>query len=113
MNTKNKTLKNEPGLKYDADKPRMDLLPPEAMIGLAQVLSYGAAKYDEHNWRNGMSYSRLMAALQRHYTAFAMGEDIDQESGLPHIDHMMCCAAFLSTFQKTGTGTDDRYKANG
>lgn len=37
-------MSNE-GIKFDAGKPRMDLLDFEALEGLAKVLSYGAAKY--------------------------------------------------------------------
>ena len=86
----------EGGLKYDNDKPRMDLLDFDALEGLAKVLTFGAKKYDEHNWRNGISYSRLTAAMLRHLTALQRGEDIDAESGLPHIDHLGCCWMFLS-----------------
>jgi hypothetical protein len=46
----------------------------------------------------------------RHVFAFARGEDIDPDSGLPHLDHAACCILFLSSYQKTGTGNDDRYK---
>lgn len=44
-----------------------------------------------------------------------MGNDIDPESGLPHIDHIAANVMFLSHFQKCDTnndgGFDDRYKA--
>jgi len=33
------------GKKFDGDKPRMDLIPPEAMFALAEILTYGARKY--------------------------------------------------------------------
>ena len=96
------------GVKHDQGKPRYDLLPPEALAGLADILGYGAAKYAPHNWRKGMDWSRVFAAAQRHVWAFWTGEDLDPESGLPHIDHAMCCLAFLSAYQKAGLGTDDR-----
>ncbi len=100
----------EGGLKYDNDKPRMDLLDFDALEGLAKVLTFGAKKYDEHNWRNGISYSRLTAAMLRHLAALQRGEDIDAESGLPHIDHLGCCWMFLSNMTKTRPDLDDRYK---
>ena len=100
----------EGGLKYDNDKPRMDLLDFDALEGLAKVLTFGAKKYDEHNWRNGISYSRLTAAMLRHLAALQKGEDIDAESGLPHIDHLGCCWMFLSNMTKTRPDLDDRYK---
>lgn len=96
------------GVKHDQGKARYDLLPPEALAGLAEILGYGAAKYAPHNWRKGMNWSRVFAAAQRHVWAYWTGEDTDPESGLPHIDHALCCLAFLSAYQKAGLGTDDR-----
>lgn len=101
---------NEQAVKHDADKAPWDLLPHEAVNGMLQVLAFGRQKYDAHNWRKGMAWSRFIAAAYRHLTAFLAGDDIDDESGLPHIDHLMCCVAFLSTYQKQQLGDDDRYK---
>lgn len=107
-----KDLTPEGGLKYDNKKPRMDLLDFEALEGLAKVLTFGADKYAAHNWRKGISYSRLLAAMLRHLGAIQRGEDIDPESGLPHIDHLGCCWMFLSNMTKTRADLDDRYGAN-
>jgi hypothetical protein len=97
-------------VKLDAEKVRLDLLSTPAVIGMGRVLTYGVQKYAEHNWRKGMKWSRLVAAAMRHLFAFASGEENDAESGLPHIDHALCCIMFLSEYQKTGTGTDDRWR---
>lgn len=99
------------GTKDDAGKPRMDLLPFDAVEGVARVLGYGAAKYAPRNWEKGMVWGRLIAAALRHLFAFALGEDRDPESGLPHLDHAACCILFLSAYQKRGVGTDDRKEA--
>jgi len=102
------------GLKYDSEKPRLDLVDPWAIEGLAKVLTFGAKKYDAHNWRKGITFSRLLSALERHLIAVKKGIDIDEESGLPHIDHLGCCWMFLSYFMKTidQTGLDDRFVNN-
>jgi hypothetical protein len=105
-----KDLTPEGGLKYDEQKPRMDLLDFDALEGLSKVLTFGANKYAAHNWRKGISYSRLTAAMLRHLAAIQRGEDIDPESGLPHIDHLGCCWMFLSNMTKTRPDLDDRYK---
>lgn len=65
-----------------------------------------------HNWRKGFEWTRLIASASRHLMAILKGEDTDPESGLPHVDHLMCCVAFLSSHQKLGYGKDDRYKGN-
>lgn len=103
------------GVKYDADKPRVDLIPPEVILGLAQVLTYGAAKYADNNWRknNGMRWGRVYAAMQRHLLAWLDGEDVDAESGLPHLHHALTNLAFLVSYAHHGTGVDDRWKEGG
>lgn len=99
------------GTKFDSGKPMLDLIDPLAIEGLAAVLTFGAKKYAAHNWRGGLSYSRLIAALLRHLFAILRGEDIDPESGLPHVDHVGCCWMFLSNMMKTRKDLDDRHKA--
>lgn len=100
------------GNKYDSGKPRMDLVRPEFVEGVADVLGFGAAKYASWNWAKGIHYSRLIAAAERHINAFKKGEDLDPESGLSHLYHASCCLMFLSCFEewKDSQGLDDRYK---
>lgn len=83
--------------KYDQNKVRMDLVPLSVMESLGQILTMGAQKYGENQWQNLPDFwKRYKAALLRHLTAIDKGELIDPESGLPHIDHVLCNAAFLS-----------------
>ena len=96
------------GRKDDAGKPRMDLIPPEAMVALGIVLSGGALKYGERNWEKGFAWGRSVAALQRHLTAWVAGQNYDQETGLPHLWHVLTNSAFLVAFEMRGIGTDDR-----
>lgn len=77
------------GDKFDAGKPRMDLLDPHAMTQLAAVLTFGAEKY------SAINKSRLIAAALRHLFAHLGGQDTDEETGLSHVAHAMCCCMFL------------------
>lgn len=97
--------------KCDQEKTPVDLLPPEGLLEIAKVLEFGAKKYDAHNWRKGMKWSRLLGASLRHIYAFVTGEDKDSESGLSHLAHAGCCILFLLTYETKGLGTDDRYKS--
>lgn len=84
-------------LKYDKDKVRMDLVPLECVESIAKVLTYSAKKYADNSWQDLTDFwKRYKAALLRHLTAIDKGELIDSESGLPHIDHVLCNALFLS-----------------
>lgn len=96
------------GLKDDAAKLPMHLLPPEFLTGTAAVLDFGAKKYGPRNWEQGLSYGRVFSALQRHMWAWWSGEDTDLESGMPHLWHASCCMSFLMAFEGRGTGEDDR-----
>jgi hypothetical protein len=97
------------GMKFDGDKPRMDLIDRAAMEELAHVLGFGAKKYAAHNWRKGINYSRLVGAALRHIHAFNDGEDKDPESGYSHIGHAMCCLMFLMGTIKHNPDMDDRW----
>jgi hypothetical protein len=98
------------GLKHDAEKPRTDLLDAEFLLGVADVLKFGAKKYAEHNWRGGIAYSRLLGAILRHTLALLRGEDLDSESGLPHVHHLGCSVMFLSWMMTHRKDLDDRFK---
>lgn len=97
-------------IKHDSHKPRMDLLPPEMLVGISQVLTYGANKYSANNWANGAEWGRYYGAMMRHMVAWWSGEDFDDESGLSHLHHAGCCLAFLMAYENRGLGTDDRPK---
>lgn len=86
----------ELGVKYDTDKLRYDLIPPEASASLAKVLTYGASKYGPDNWMKVDDViPRYYAAMQRHVEAWRSGEHTDPESGLTHLSHAMACLSFL------------------
>jgi len=84
----------EDGVKYDSGKLRMELIPPEAIEALAEVITYGANKYSDDNWKK-VSKDRYIGALMRHLNAYRKGELYDDESGLTHMAHILTNAAFL------------------
>lgn len=97
------------GLRYDEGKPRVDLIPPEAIFGLGHALGEGAKKYAERNWERGMPWSKAIGPLLRHMFKFMMGEEFDKETGVPHIDLVLVNATFLSTYYHRQIGEDDRH----
>lgn len=97
-------------IKTDTGKPAMHLLPFEALTEVSKVYAFGAAKYNDHNWRLGFAWSRLLAAAIRHIFAWAAGEDKDPESGLSHLVHAAFNILSLISFELTANGTDDRWK---
>lgn len=99
------------GLKYDSGKSRVDLLDPEFLIGVGNVLGFGANKYAADNWRSGISFRRLLGAILRHTFAIMRGEDKDPESGYPHVYHLGCTTMFLSWMMTHRPDLDDRWKS--
>lgn len=79
-------------------KSPLQLITPEILEGLAEVLLHGAKKYAPNNWMRGMSWETVMGGILRHLTAFRRGEEIDPESGLPHLHHATCGLMFLSWY---------------
>jgi len=88
------------GVKHNSEKPRMDLLPFEALEEVAEVLTYGARKYSDNGWQtveNGER--RYLGAMLRHLAACERGEAQDPESGLLHAAHMATNALFILWFE--------------
>lgn len=84
-------------MKFDTDKLRYDLIPPEWTEGDAEILTFGANKYKPNNWREIDDLGRYEAALMRHFIAYLKGELYDPETGLHHMKHLRTNAGFLLT----------------
>lgn len=101
------TMNEELGMRFNEGKLRFDLIPPEWDKVLAGILTFGAKKYAERNWENGLSYTKTVASLRRHLNSFEEGEWTDPESGHPHLGHVAWNALALITFKLRGIGLDD------
>jgi hypothetical protein len=86
--------------KDDAGKPRVSLVEPEFILGVAEILTFGAKKYGKNNWQEATEddQERYKDAMMRHMLAYISGECLDPESGLPHLYHVSCNAMFLDYF---------------
>ena len=83
------------GRKYDGEKPQLYLLPPKSISEVGKVLTFGAKKYDAHNWRKVEDLqNRYSSAALRHIFAHIDGEELDEETGLSHLAHAICCLMF-------------------
>lgn len=96
------------GVKFDKDKNRLELIPPEAIWGLGEILTFGAKKYDDRNWEKGMKWSRIFGAAMRHMWQWWWTKKPDPETGYSHLKHALCCVAFLVAYEERKVGEDDR-----
>lgn len=90
-------------------KPKLQLLKYNALAGIARVREFGIAKYEEDfSWRETHEHEYIGAAL-RHLYKHMNGEELDHESGLPHIDHamtsLMLASEIISSKQGGNSGT--------
>ena len=99
----------EKGERKNEGKLKWSLVSWRALEPMVRVLMFGAAKYDDHNWKKGLKYTEICESLQRHLNSFIDGEDNDQESKLTHVGHILCNAMFLSYMFLFRKDLDDRY----
>ena len=84
------------GRKDDNGKPRMELLPALAIEEVAKVLTHGADKYGDTNWRNVRGgYNRYVGAALRHIFQDLGGAVLDPDSGREHLAHAVCSLLFV------------------
>lgn len=92
-------------VKSDKGKIRPTLVPVSLIKAVAAVREYGCQKYrDPENWKN-VEPKRYKDALFRHWLSYL--EDphgVDAESGLPHLWHLACNAAFLIEMEGETSG---------
>lgn len=79
-------------MKYDEGKPKLTLCPTEIITAVAMVREYGAKKYgDSDSWKDVERDTAF-----RHFVAYIKDPlGVDEESGLPHLWHLVCNTAFL------------------
>lgn len=73
-----------------------------------RVFEFGARKYATWNWAKGMAWSIPVGCILRHAKAILGGEEIDQDSGLRHMGHIVCNLHMLAWYQDHYPEGDDR-----
>jgi Domain of unknown function (DUF5664) len=86
----------------------LNLIVPQFVEGLAQVLDFGKVKYGAHNWMKGLPFSEVIAATKRHILAIEVGEEKDPETDEPHELHAACELMFLNWYLHSPESGDYR-----
>lgn len=95
--------------KVGSKKPPISLVPPAAIIYLSEAFREGDVKYGAYNWRREkVQLLCYIDAIMRHALAIIDGEDIDPESGKPHISGILASAAVIADARETGNLIDNR-----
>jgi len=102
-------LPENPKAIYGRSKPSLSLLPGGAEIQIAKVFELGAAKYGPFNWRKDpVEAETYISAAKRHILSWFDGEDLDRESGEPHLAHAAACMMILLDAAACNTMIDNR-----
>ena len=90
-------------------KAPLHCIPCGPLFELGLAMLEGARKYGSHNYRVvGVRASVYYDAALRHLGAYWEGEEIDPDSGLPHIVKAIACLVVLRDSQLMGNCKDDR-----
>lgn len=90
-------------------KVPMGLFPAAGKIYGALGFRDGAKKYGPYNWRaNHVRMTVYLNAIERHLAALMDGEDEAPDSNIPHLAHIIACAAILADAKEGGFLIDDR-----
>lgn len=86
--------KQSDGVKYDTGKPLVGTLCrifPNALLEVGKCIEFGTHKYPEvDNWqRVDDAFNRYQDAMIRHLLKHNIGKELDEETGLLHLSHMV------------------------
>ena len=87
--------------KHDQGKVRYEFIDPMFLEDVAKVLTFGAQKYGDWNFKKGLESGRVYSALMRHIEAWRKGEKVDAETGITHLAHAAVNLMFLHYFDRT------------
>ena len=96
--------------RFNEGKPQWHQLHFKSLLPLIRVMEYGEKKYGKDNWRKGQDIPSLCDCAMRHLTAFMDGEELDPESGVSHIGHIMANCMMIVYNMESDKTTWKRYK---
>lgn len=102
------TLDRPKAKHFSSEKSGVDQIPVEILLEWGEVFTMGAKKYGRDNWKGGTEWHEFYGSALRHMFKFWEGEDIDEESGLPHLIHAIWNLATLRYYKLHDLGKDTR-----
>ena len=97
---------------YGMSKPGIEGVPAAPLFMVGEVMRFGAAKYGLTNWRHDpISASVYYNAAMRHLFSWWDGDNLDTETGLPHLAHAVACLMIIMDAKLSDDLNDDRPSA--
>lgn len=90
-------------------KVQISTIPETVLVMIAAGMTEGARKYGRHNYRvKGVRASVYYDAAMRHLLAWYGGENMDKDSGLPHVAKAITSLCVLLDAMLCAKWVDDR-----
>lgn len=94
---------------YGMSKPGIEGVPTAPIFQVGEVMRLGIQKYGLTNWRHdAVSASVYYNAAMRHIMSWWDGQNLDHESGQPHLAHAAACLLILMDAKMSDDLIDDR-----
>ena len=81
--------------KSDEGKIDFNLITPDFLKEVAEILTKGASEYGKNNWRRCKEPDRFNSAVMRHWNEYRRGVKVDKDSKKSHLAHIVCSLMFL------------------
>lgn len=97
-----KYFMEDKALRYNEGKPDWSLVHFPSLEPMVHVLKYGEKKYTvwevsgRDNWKKSMPKHQILNSMMRHLIRLMEDEELDSESNLPHIGHILANCQFYS-----------------
>lgn len=96
--------------KKSGDKPRLSLIPREALYAMGTGFNYGIKKHGIHRFKTSqITTTELCDSAVRHIFQFIDGEDFDGESKVFHLGAAMSNLAMATWVYYNKPKQDDRF----
>lgn len=102
------------GVKETQGKPKLSLVPYEALEAIAKVREFGVKKYgDPKAWYDNAKSMDFIEAAMRHIGKHMNSHilhnmyEIDEESGLDHLDHALTSLAMAVAIRRKEQEKED------
>lgn len=90
-------------------KVSLSKVSPASSVYEALAMMDGAKKYSAYNWRSNKVIATIYVdACKRHLDAWLDGEELADDSKVPHLGHAKACLGIIIDALETGNLVDDR-----
>lgn len=97
-------------LRYNKGKPEFSHLSPDFIMEMMKTMTKSNEKYPYLNYTKKQDVKTASDSLMRHYLAFQMGQNLDDDTSCHHLAHLAVNAMIIfQNLKDYGDEVDNRY----